>query len=143
MNGIEVADAHCVGQLALKTTLRPAKGEHPAKYGVAVDSSIPVGPIDEVHESNSVWKSAEQIVLSSFSTLEPEKAQTQRSAELPRESPRPVVRMTALYREAKSLESPLYTSPKRNTERHRLRRILHASESRSSLVGWCRRLAAL
>lgn len=108
VNGIEVAEAHCVGQLALKTNLRPTKAEHPAKYGVAVDSSIPVGPIDEVIESNSVWKSAEQVILSNFSKLEAEKVQTQRSAELPRETPRPVARMTALYREAKSLDSPLY-----------------------------------
>jgi hypothetical protein len=108
VNGIEVADAHCGGQLALKTTLRPTKAEHPAKYGVAVDSSIPVDAIEEVHESNSVWKSAEQVVLSNFSKLEAAKAQTERSGELPRETPQPIARMTALYREAKSPGSPLY-----------------------------------
>jgi hypothetical protein len=107
VNGIEVVDADCGGQVALKSNLRPTKAEHPAKYGVGVDSNIPLGPIEEVHESNPVWKSAGQVVLAHFAKLEAEEAQTQRQ-ELPRETPQPVARITALYREAKSTDSPLY-----------------------------------
>jgi hypothetical protein len=107
VNGIEVADAHCGGQVALKTSLRPIKAEHPMKFGVALDSNIPVGSIEEVRESSSVWKGAEQVVLSNLSKLETAQAQTQRQ-ELPRDTPQPVARMTALYREAKSPRSPLY-----------------------------------
>jgi hypothetical protein len=108
VTGIEVVDAHCGNQVALKSNLRPTKAEHPAKYGVAVDSGIDVGRIDEVHESNSVWKSAEHVILSWFSKLEAEKAHTERAGELPRETPQPVARMTALYSESKSPGSPLY-----------------------------------
>ena len=107
VNGIEVVDAHCAGQVALKTNLRPIQAEHLAKFGVAVDSNMSVGSIEQVHESNSVWTSAEQVVLSSFSQLEAAQAQTQGQA-LPRETPQPGPRITALYREAKSPGSPLY-----------------------------------
>jgi hypothetical protein len=108
VTGIQVADAHCGGQVALTTNLRPIKARHPAKYGIAVDSSIPVRRIDEVGESNAVWRSAERVVLSNFSKLEAEKAESQRSGALPHETPQPVARMTSLYRESKSARSAMY-----------------------------------
>lgn len=107
VNGIEVADAHCGGQVALKTNLRPIKGEHPVKFGVAVDSNLPLGSIEEIHKSRSVWRSAEQVVRSNLSKLEAAQAQREHQ-ELPRETAQPVARITALYREAKSPRSPIY-----------------------------------
>jgi hypothetical protein len=107
VNGIEVAEGHCEGQVALKTTLRPIKAEHPVKFGVAVDSNLPVGSIEEISQSNSIWRSAEQVVLSSLSKVEAAQAQTEHQ-ELPRETPQPVARITELYREAKSPRSPIY-----------------------------------
>jgi len=56
VTGIQVADAHCGGQVALKTNLRSVKMEHPAKFGVAVDSNVPMGAVEEINESNSAWK---------------------------------------------------------------------------------------
>jgi hypothetical protein len=107
VNGIEIADAHCGGHIALKTSLQPIKAEHPAKLGVAVDSNITVGSVQQVPKSNSVWRSAEQVVLSNLPKLEAAQARMQRQ-ELPRETPQAVADITALYRETKSPASPLY-----------------------------------
>ena len=50
VTGIEVADAHCGKQVALKTDMRPIKAKHPAKFGVAVDSNLPVVSIEAIRE---------------------------------------------------------------------------------------------
>lgn len=108
VSGIEVVEAHCSGQVALKTNLPSAKAEHPLKFGVAVDSSsVPVGAVEEVRRSDSIWAAAERAVLASFSRLESAQA-TRNGEQLPRETPVPVTQITALYREAKSPRSPLY-----------------------------------
>ena len=108
VGGIEVVKAHCSGQVALKTNLPGTKAEHPLKFGIALDSSsVPVGAVEEVRRSDAIWAAAERVVLASFSALET--AEAIRNAEqLPHETPAPVARITALYREAKSPRSPLY-----------------------------------
>lgn len=108
VNGLEVAEAHCSGQVALKTNLPRSNVEHPLKFGVAVDrSSVVVGTVERVRRSDSVWAAAERAVLANFSRLET--AQAARNGEqLPRENPMPAIQITALYREAKSARSPLY-----------------------------------
>ncbi len=108
VSGLEVVEAHCSGQVALKTNLRKVKAEHPLKVGIAVDSSsVPVGAVEQVRRSDSVWAAAERAVMANFSRLET--AQAARNGEqLPRETPVPLTQITALYREAKSARSPLY-----------------------------------
>jgi len=108
VTGLEVVEAHCSSQLALATNLPRTKLDHPRKVGIAVDSSsVPVGVVEEVRRSDSVWATAEGAVLASFSRLEAAQAATNRE-QLPRETPVPVTRITALFREAKSPRSPLY-----------------------------------
>ncbi len=108
VSGLEVAEAHCSGQVALKTNLPMAKVEHPLKFGIAVDSSsVPVGVVEEVRRSDAIWTAAERAMLDNFSRLEAAQAATNRE-QLPRETPVPVAQVTALYREAKSPRSPLY-----------------------------------
>ena len=107
VKGVEIVDAHCQGQVALATDLPEAKGEHPLKFGVAVDSNLPIGSIEEVRRSDVVWRTAEQAVVANFSRLEAAKAQADQVRLLP-ESPAPVVQITELYREAKSPRSPMY-----------------------------------
>jgi hypothetical protein len=107
VSGIDVVDAYCGGQVVLKTDLRSLEVEPPAKFGVAVDSNVPVGSVREIHESNSAWRTAAQIVLSNFVNLEAAQARTDHQ-ELPREAPQPVARITALYRERQSPRSPMY-----------------------------------
>ena len=50
VNGVGNVDAHCGLQAALTTDLPlpRVKTEHPLKYGVAVDSKLPLGSIEEV-----------------------------------------------------------------------------------------------
>jgi len=74
VTGIGTADADGSAQVALPTDLRPIKAVQPTKYGLAVDSAIPIGRIDEVDAADSAWKRAEQVILSGFSKLEAEKA---------------------------------------------------------------------
>ena len=108
VSGLEVVEAHCSGQVALKTNLPEAKAEHPLKFGIAVDSSsVPVGAVEQVRRSDSVWAAAERAVLARFSRLETAKA-ARNGEQLPRETPVPATQITALYREAKSARSPLY-----------------------------------
>jgi hypothetical protein len=108
VSGLEVAEAHCSGQVALKTNLPKAKVEHPLKFGIAVDSSsVPVGVVEEVRRSDGIWPAAERTVLANFSRLEAAQAATNHE-QLPREAPVPVAQITALYRESKSPRSPLY-----------------------------------
>jgi hypothetical protein len=108
VSGIEVVGAHCSQQVALKTSLPQTKAEHPFKFGVAVDSSsVPVAAVEEVSPSDPAWAAAERVVVASFSRLETDEAR-RTDLELPRETPAPVARITALYREAGSPRSPLY-----------------------------------
>ena len=92
VSGLELVEAHCSGQVALKTNLPKAKTEHPLKFGIAVDSSsVPVGAVEQVRRSDSVWAAAERAVLANFSRLET--AQAAKNGEhLPRETP--VIRET-------------------------------------------------
>jgi hypothetical protein len=107
VTGIEAVEAHCQAQVALKTDLQPIKVEHPRKLGVAVDSSLPLTAIEVVRESDVVWKTTERAVAPRLSELEARRAQADR-LQLPSETPRPTVRITALYRESNSDRSPLY-----------------------------------
>lgn len=115
VTGAEVVQAHCEGQIALRTDLPEAKRKHPVdapmvegRGGVAVDSSIvPVGAIEALRPSGVGWRAAERAVISSFSTLEAGRAQAA-GARLPVETPAPVPRITALYRQVRTPRSPMY-----------------------------------
>jgi hypothetical protein len=107
ITGVEIVEAHCQRQVALATDLPEAQRDHPFKLGVAVDSNLSLGSIEEVRRSDVVWKTAEQVVAANFSRLEAAKAQADRVQLLP-ESPAPVAQITKLYREAKSPRSPMY-----------------------------------
>jgi len=108
VSGVEVVEAHCTGQVALKTNLPSTTGEHPRKFGIAVDSSsVLVGAVEDVRRSDSLWATAGRTVRASFSRLEIAQA-AGKGEQLPRDTPTPVAQMTALYREAKSPRSPLY-----------------------------------
>jgi len=107
VTGVEVVDAHCVAQVALTTDLPAAKDEHPLKYGVAIDVGLPIGRMQNVPESDSGRRAAEQLVVADFGRLEASTAQAERQR-LPRESPAPAVHFVSLYRERNSTRSPLY-----------------------------------
>jgi hypothetical protein len=135
VGGIEVVQAHCTGQVALKTNLPKIKADHPLKFGVALDSSsVPVGAVEEVRRSDSLWAAVELAVLARFSRLET--AQATRSGEqLPRETPVPATRITALYREAKSPRSPLYFIAEKKYRTARFPQDLQCSAS-TMMTGW-------
>lgn len=102
--GVQVVDAGCFEQVALRTDLPKAQPSQPSRFGIAVDSeSVTVAPIEEVQTSDASFKAAEKIVLGSFSQLE-----RAAKAPLPVESPAPVARLTRLYRESRSPRSPMY-----------------------------------
>ena len=108
VSGVEVVEAHCSSQIALKTNLTRNDAEHPRKIGVAADSpSVPVGAIEEVRRTDALWVEIERVVLASFSRVEASRASSSR-AQLPRETPSPTAQITALYREAGSSRSPMY-----------------------------------
>jgi hypothetical protein len=72
VSGLEVAEAHCSSQVALKTNLPKASVEHPLKFGIAVDSStVPVGVIGDVRRSDAIWTAAERAVLAIFRNWKP------------------------------------------------------------------------
>jgi hypothetical protein len=107
VSGLEAVKAHCFLQIALTTNLPEAKLEHPLKFGIAVDSSsVPVAVIEQVRRSDAIWTVAERVVLGNLPRLEA--AQAANRSQLPRETPMPAAQITALYREAGSLQSPLY-----------------------------------
>jgi len=108
VGGIEVVEAHCSGQVALKTNLPKTKAQHPLKFGIAIDSaSIPVSAVEEIHRSDAAWAAAERAALASFSQLEAAQA-TKDRGRLPRETPAPVAQITALYRPMRAPRSPMY-----------------------------------
>ena len=135
VSGLEVVEAHCSGQVALKTNLPKTKLEHPLKSGIAVDSSsVAVGVVEEVRRSDSNWTRAERAVLANFSRLEAAQAATVRE-QLPRETPVPVTQITALYREARSPRSPLYFVAEK---KYRTPRFLHDPQcsTLTMMTGW-------
>lgn len=135
VNGVEVVEAHCQGQVALKTNLPKSKAEHPLKVGIALDSSsVLVGAVEEVRRSDSIWAAAERAVLSSFSRLETAQA-TRGGEQLPRETPVPVTQITALYREAKSPRSPLYFVAEKKYRTARFPQDAQCSAS-TMMTGW-------
>jgi len=107
VKGIEAVEAHCQAQVALKTDLQAIKAEHPEKLGVAVDTNQPLVAIEAAPKSDDIWNQAERTVATGFSQLEARRAQAS-PLQIPRETPRPTVRVTALYRESQSARSPLY-----------------------------------
>ena len=115
VTGAEVVEAHCQGQIALKTDLPEAKRKRPVEMpmvegraGGAVDSSsVPVGAIEALRPSGVGWRAAARAVISSFSTLEAGLAQAQ-GARLPVETPASVPRITALYRQVGAPRFPMY-----------------------------------
>src|SRR4051812_342398 len=78
LNGIDVVEAHCQAQVALKTDLPPAKGDHPQKYGVALDSNQPLTAIEARRPSDETWRSAARAVVARFSALEARRALSDR-----------------------------------------------------------------
>ncbi len=107
VNGIETVDAHCVAQVALKTNLEPIRIDHPGKRGVAIDSTLPLSPVEEVRPSDTLWKLAEHSVAPRLAELENQRARAGR-IQVPTGTPSPNVSITALYRESESARSPLY-----------------------------------
>ena len=107
VNGIAVAGTHCQRQVVLTSDLRPVARSSTSTIGVAVDAAVPIGGIEEVKAQDAAWTTAAQIVRRHFSRMEAGEARTDR-VELPRETPRPVERIRALYREAGSPRSPMY-----------------------------------
>jgi len=97
VKGVEIVEAHCQRQVALATDLPEAKGQHALKFGIAVDSNLPIGSIEEVRRSDVVWTTAEEAVVANFSRLEAAKAQADHGQLLP-ETPAPVAQITTLYR---------------------------------------------
>jgi hypothetical protein len=135
VGGIQVVQAHCAGQVALKTNVPTAKAEHPLKFGVALDSSsVPVGAVEQVRRSDSIWAAAERAVLASVSRLETAQA-TKNGEQLPRETPVPVAQITALYREAKYPGSPLYFVAEK---KYRTARSPHDAQcsAKTMMTGW-------
>ena len=108
VNGIELVQTHCQQQIALKTDLPGVKARNRLKFGIAIDSArIPVSAVEEVHRSDAHWAAAERAALAGFSQLEAAQASNDRE-DLPRETPAPVARITALYREMQAPQSPMY-----------------------------------
>jgi hypothetical protein len=134
LKGVEIVEAHCQGQVALTTDLPEAKGDHPLKIGVAVDSNLPIGSIEEVRRSDVVWRIAEEAVVGNFSRLEGAKAQADHVQLLP-ESPAPAVLITELYRQAKSPRSPMYFVAQKKYRTARFSQDPQCS-ARTIMTGW-------
>jgi hypothetical protein len=135
VGGIEVVEAQCSAQVALKTNLPKTKADHPLKFGIALDlSSVPVGAVEEVRRSDSTWAAAERAVLASFLKLETAQA-TRNGEQLPRETPLPVTQITALYREAKSPRSPMYFVAEKKYRTARFPQDAQCSAS-TMMTGW-------
>jgi hypothetical protein len=110
VTGADVVDAHCLKQVALTTNLpatEPVKDEHGTKFGVAVDSDLPIGAVQAISRSDAAWSSAERVVVANFDALEAARALAARE-QVVRESPTPLPQMTHLYSENKAPRSPMY-----------------------------------
>jgi hypothetical protein len=115
VKGIEVVEAHCVGQVALGTDLPALKEEHPLKFGVAVDTSLTLRPLLDIKQSEALWKTAEHAVTEKFTQLEREKidGKTPRLSydPTPSEAPQPAIVLDRLIGDRTSPGSPLFSAP--------------------------------
>lgn len=115
----EIVEAHCDGQIALKTDLPEPKRKDPeviieGRFGVAMhDSAIPVSAIVQLPRSHVLWRRAEQVVRAGFDARETAQAQAAHR-QLPRRHPIPAVRLSKLYRQAGSSRSALYFEAERS-----------------------------
>jgi hypothetical protein len=107
VNGVEVVEAGCLEQVALTTDLPVAKAEGPQKFGVAVDSPLPIDAVEEVAQSDAEWTLAQRVVLDNFTRLEAAEARAARKT-LVRESPAPLPQIRRLYRQVGAPRSPMY-----------------------------------
>ena len=107
VSGAQVVEAHCESQVALETDLPPARAKHPLKFGIGVDTDLPLGAIEQVQSGDPRWKTAEQIVTASFSKLEIAQSRMANDP-LPRDRSAPAVHITELYGERRRPGSPLY-----------------------------------
>lgn len=112
--GVELVEAHCETQVALKADFPDPKQRDPdlegveGRFGIAVDgTAAPVRAIQRLRRSHSLWTQALQVVRSGFDARENSEAQA-RNRQLPRQQPPPPVQLKELYGEAGSPASPLY-----------------------------------
>ena len=69
VKGVGNVEAHCGVQAALTTDLPAVKTEHPLKYGVAVDSKLPLGSIEEVRSvGRALDRPPARAVVANFSS---------------------------------------------------------------------------
>jgi hypothetical protein len=111
VQGVDVVQAQCLRQVALKTDLPPRKAQSPMAFGVAADGEIPLQPIATVETAEPAWQSAERAIAAAFDALE----RTQAAAgedRLIRESPLPPVHIVSLSREI-GAPSPMYVVARR------------------------------
>jgi hypothetical protein len=108
VSGVAIVATHCQRQIALTTGLPPRKdSDDSQKMGVAIDSDLPLGAIASVTAPDAAWAAAAQAVGASFDRLELAKALATGEV-VARETPAPVARITALFRDVTSPNSPLY-----------------------------------
>jgi hypothetical protein len=107
VRGVVAVNAHCQRQVALATDLAPIKGDDHTKRGVAVDTDLTIGGVEEVPTADPQLRAAERLVLASFDWLELQES-IQSSASLVSESPAPSARIIALFRERGQVQSPMY-----------------------------------
>jgi len=108
---VDVVQAQCLRQVALKTDLPPRKPQSPRVFGVAADGEIPLQPIEAVGTEEPAWRSAERSIAAAFDALE----RTQAAAgedRLIRESPLLPVHIVSLSREM-GARSPMYVVARR------------------------------
>jgi len=135
VTGIDVVDAGCLSQLALTSNLSRFDPPDGLASRVALDSAtVPVTAVEPVPQSDALWATSERTVRRSFSRLESAQA-TVSMEPLPRETPPPVARLTALYREAGTPRSPLYCIAEK---RYRTARLPQDPQchTRTILTGW-------
>ncbi|HEU4689378.1 MAG TPA: hypothetical protein VFS23_13480 [Vicinamibacterales bacterium] len=107
VRGVEAVNAHCQRQVALATDLAPIKGDDHSKRGIAVDTDLVIGGVEEVPASDAQRRAAERSILASFDRLELQES-LRSGVSLMVESPAPSVRIVVLYRERGQVRSPMY-----------------------------------
>jgi hypothetical protein len=112
--GVEIVEAHCETQVALKADFPDPMRRDPeletveGRFGIAVDgAAAPVRALQRLRRSHALWSKAQQAVRAGFDAREKAAAQARNHA-LPRDEPTPRVQLRELYREAGSPGSPLY-----------------------------------
>jgi hypothetical protein len=113
VRGVEIVEAHCETQVALKTDFPEPRPRDPeegveGRFGIAVhDPAVPVRAIERLGRSHALWRKAEQVVRAGFDARE--KAQALAGdRQLPRYEPTPRVLLSELYRQAGSPGSLVY-----------------------------------